>query len=281
MANPILDAVFNALAVPGSGKALAKANPETLGKIIQTVTADEGSPEVQRPQTQLPTQEDIRPDFQVPGLGKLARKSNVINQNVPALQGVLPSLIGGVPKTPGIPSPAAPAEEQPITDAEVGTTEGTVDKPKSDFFKRMARLGIPLGAVIAGSLDSDLLPQAAGLSSGFVSQTLEQDKIQEKRNLKLLDAVIKADEDAKGKDDAIRKEARKTAAAFVKINEVIPDAATFSKTTDEIVKVIRQQEGLGAEGKPEPAKEFSEADIAFTMKQNNMTREQVLEALNR
>jgi len=64
------------------------------------------------------------------------------------------------------------SEQQGIAIEETPTVppqpeEGDVGKKKSKFLALAARLGIPLGAAIAGSVNPGLLPQAAGLATGF------------------------------------------------------------------------------------------------------------------
>jgi len=54
----------------------------------------------------------------------------------------------------------------------------------------LARAGIPIGSAIAGSVNPNLLPQAAGLSTGFTSELSRQDRAREKGKGTDRDVVI-------------------------------------------------------------------------------------------
>jgi len=53
------------------------------------------------------------------------------------------------------------------------------DKKRADFISRMVRVGVPLGAAIAGSISPGILPQTAGLATGFEGEMQRQDRSRE------------------------------------------------------------------------------------------------------
>jgi len=59
---------------------------------------------------------------------------------------------------------------------------------KNSILPMLLKLGIPLGAAIAGSVNPNLLPEAAGLSSGFTSEMQRQEEAKgTKQALKVFD----------------------------------------------------------------------------------------------
>jgi len=116
-------------------------------------------------------------------------------------------------QTPSIPS-SVPQQQ---------TSQGT------DFKQLLLKLGVPLGAAIAGSVNPDILPQTAGLAQGFNKGVEGQKKANRK--------VFTLDRDGK----------------FEEVGEVPEDAIVRLKTGSGVgtISLTRDEDGVLTVAEPE------------------------------
>lgn len=95
----------------------------------------------------------------------------------------IPQSIPGVPYNQSFPISASgqrPTQDFAEKPIEPTGKETQQDEKRSKFIATLLKLGVPLGAAIAGTVNPNILPQAAGLSQGFTGEVLRQEDINRK-----------------------------------------------------------------------------------------------------
>ncbi len=171
------------------------------------------------------------------------------------------------PPIPQIAQPQQPLPQQPQA------------PQQSQISELLKRLLIPGGAAIAGSVNPNLLPQAAGLAGGFTKEIQRQDVSR---------AKLGAAEERKV--EAKRKERRRNAEKIVELSrESFPP-----ESVNSIIRAISEAESKLGTGSPGAAaikarktiesklpKGVKEEDVNFTMKKHNLSREEVIKRLKK
>lgn len=167
-----------------------------------------------------------------------------------APQTAAPQATPQVSTAPQIPQGLLPPTTSLAGGAVTGTAQGKTpkalpaEKEKGSPFltlENLIRFGVPIGAAIAGSVNPNLLPQAAGLATGFTGEVTRQ----KKEETKLAVAGAKKKETARKEEKQDRKDIRKEAERSVdKSVEFIPDTATRQRKIDELEKAILEARGM-------------------------------------
>lgn len=187
----------------------------------------------------------------------------------------IPSLPPQAPPIPqGIPAPTQSLQGGTVTGTEQGKTPKAKpspeqDKKRAEFIQQMVKLGIPLGAAILGSVNPDLLPQAAGLAGGFTGEIQRQDVAQEEEaeeNRRLATVL-------KNKKEEITTKANLDNEQFSKLLEAlsggeITDPGKAAKTARKEIEA-----NLPASA--------TEENIRFTMEQEGLSREEVIRRIRK
>jgi len=145
------------------------------------------------------------------------------------------SLQGGtVTGTAQGPTPQAIPPEQAVPPEEEKSGRGNI-------IQLLARLGIPVGAAIAGSVNPNFLPQAAGLSTGFTEEISRQDVQRSKLGI----STEKKSEAKRKEEKRDRKDIRREAERAVdKSKEFIPTTADRQRMINELEKAMLRERGM-------------------------------------
>lgn len=187
-----------------------------------------------------------------------------LRQSIPQVQA------NQAPQAPKVPENIKPKQKNPVSETPIDNN--------SSIIKELVRLGVPLGAAIAGSVNPNLLPQATGLSTGFVDESQRQ-KLNEE----------KAQQDKKDTRDVIilgpdgTEEGRITIGAndIAKFREATPEEQ--AKALQDALAGIETPKGqTGSEQAIEEAKKVSSGDVRVKDKDGNeydLPRDQLNEAI--
>jgi len=141
------------------------------------------------------------------------------------------------PQAPPTPPPPPQALQAPQQQA-----QPDIQSLRSQIGPLLAKLGIPVGAAIAGSVNPNLLPQAAGLSQGFTrevtrqaEQQIKQDKITERKS------ESKRKEEKRDRKD-IREQAER---AIDKSKQFFPVPAERARAVKRLEEDMLRASGLG------------------------------------